>query len=64
VTALSSPMTQCLGTSSQAMDGFVAQNLPMPSGGVGLRRGFLLPRVPSPLSGCKSMTIDKGETPK
>jgi hypothetical protein len=63
VTALSSPMTQCLGTSSQAMDGSVVQNLPMPSGGVGLRHGFLLPRVPSPLSGCKLMTIDKGETP-
>lgn len=55
-------MTQCLGT-SQALDGSVVQNLPMPSGGVGLRRGFLLLRVPSPLSDCKSMTIDKGETP-
>lgn len=41
----------------------VVENLPMPSGGVGLRRGFLLPRVPSPLNGCKSLTIDKGETP-
>jgi len=62
VTALSSPMTQCSGT-SQALDGSVVQNLPMPSGGVGLRRGFLLPRVPSPLSDCKSKTGDKGENP-
>jgi hypothetical protein len=62
VTALSSPMMQCLGT-SQDLDGSVVQKLPMPSGGVGLRRGFLLPRVPSPLSDCKSMTVDKGETP-
>jgi len=62
VTALSSPMTQSLGT-SQALDGSVVQNLPLPSGGVGLRRGFLLPRVPSPLSDCKSKTGDKGETP-
>jgi hypothetical protein len=62
VTALSSPMMQCLGT-SQDLDGSVVQKLPMPSGGMGLRRGFLLPRVPSPLSDCKSMTVDKGETP-
>jgi hypothetical protein len=41
----------------------VVKNLLMPSGGVGLRRGFFLPRVPSPLNGCKSLTIDKGETP-
>jgi len=62
VTALSSPMTQCLGT-SQALVGSVVHNLPMPCGGVGLRRGFLLQRVPSPLSDCNSKTVDKGETP-
>jgi hypothetical protein len=49
----------------------VVQSSQKPSGGVGkpssssfLRCGFLLPSVPSPLSGCASSTADKGVTIK
>jgi hypothetical protein len=51
VTALSSPMTQCLGTSSQALDGSVVQNLPMPSGGEwGYGAGSFSREFPPPLA--------------
>jgi hypothetical protein len=61
VLALCAPVTQFLGASSQALGGTVVQSSPKPGGGVGkspspsfLRRGFILPSVPSPLSGCAS----------
>jgi len=51
VTALSSSMTQCLGTSSQALDGSVVQNLPMPSGGEwGYGAGSFSREFPPPLA--------------
>jgi hypothetical protein len=67
VTAFRAPSTPCLGASSQVLGGTVVQSSPKPGGGVGkpppssfLRRGFLLPSVPPPLSGCASLTTDKG----
>jgi len=59
VTALSTSMTPFLGASYQAFGGTVVQSSPKPGGGVVgksppssfLQRGFLLPSVPSPLSG-------------
>jgi len=67
VTAINAPLRPCLGASSQILGGTVVLSSPKPGGGVGksppssfLRRGFLLPSVPSPLSGCASSIADKG----
>lgn len=67
VTAFRAPSTLCLGASSQVLSGTMVQSSPKSGGGVGkppsssfLRRGFLLPSVPPPLSGCASSTTDKG----
>jgi len=68
VTALSAPMTLLSGASSQILGRTVVQSSPKPGGGVVgkcpsssfLRRGFLIPSAPSPLSGCASPISEKG----
>jgi hypothetical protein len=68
VTALSAPRTPLSGVSSQVLGGTVGQSSPKPGGGVVgksppssfLRRGFLIPSAPSPLSGCASPISEKG----
>jgi hypothetical protein len=68
VTALSVSTTSFLGASSQAVGGTVVQFSSKPGGGVVgksppssfLWRGFLLPSVPSPLSGGASPIAENG----
>lgn len=67
VTAINALTTSCLGASSQALGGTMVRSSLKLGGGGGkspsssfLWYGFLLPSVPSPLSGCTSLIVDKG----